>query len=59
MQQLFDQLIAEVRPTSPEIAGRLRPGLPTELVREKLATLPFRVSDDAVALYSWADGAGQ
>jgi hypothetical protein len=57
MQHLFEQLIAEVQRTDPEVVRRLRPGLPAEIVREKLATLPFRVSDDAVALYSWADGA--
>jgi len=34
----------------------LRPGLSLDLIQEKLANLPFRVSDDVIELYSWADG---
>ena len=57
MQHLFEELIAEIRRTSPATAARLRPGLPPDLVKEKMANMPFQISADAVALYSWADGA--
>ena len=57
MQHLFEELVAEVQRTSPATAATLRPGLPPELVKEKMANMPFQISADAVALYSWADGA--
>ena len=56
MQELFDELVAEIRRTNPITAPALRPGLAPDVVREKLASLPFQISPDAVALYSWADG---
>ena len=57
MQHLFEELVAEVQRTSPATAATLRPGLPPEFVKEKMANMPFQISADAVALYSWADGA--
>jgi hypothetical protein len=57
MQHLFEELMAEIRRTSPATAATLRPGLTPEFVKEKLAHMPFQISADAVALYSWADGA--
>jgi hypothetical protein len=57
MQYLFEQLVAEMQRSSPATAANLRPGLPAEFVKEKMANMPFQISADAVALYSWADGA--
>ena len=57
MQHLFEELVAEVQRTSPATAATLRPGLPPEFVKEKMANMPFQISADVVALYSWADGA--
>ena len=57
MQHLFEELVAEVQRTSPATAATLRPGVPPEFVKEKMANMPFQISADAVALYSWADGA--
>jgi hypothetical protein len=56
MQQLLEELFFEIRRASPATAELLRPGLPPNLVKEKLAEVPFQISPDAVALYSWRDG---
>jgi hypothetical protein len=55
--QLFQELIHEVRRVNPASAESLRPGLSTEVAKQKLAGLPFQITPDAVALYTWADGA--
>jgi hypothetical protein len=57
MRHLFEELLAEIQRASPIAAETLRPGLPPDRVKEKLAKVPFQISPDAVALYSWADGA--
>jgi hypothetical protein len=57
MQELFEELFFEIRRASPATAALLRPGLPPNVVKEKLAEVPFQISTDAVALYSWRDGA--
>lgn len=56
MRVLLDQLLSEVRRVNPKSAESLRPGLPRDLVVEKLSALPYEISPDAVALYEWADG---
>lgn len=57
LSETLVELRAEIHRRAPEIAARLRPGLRKELIRQKLASLPFAISQDAVHLYSWADGA--
>jgi hypothetical protein len=54
MQQLFQELIAEVRRVDPDAARSLRPGLPPEVVKGRFAA-PYGVTPDAVSLYTWAD----
>ena len=57
VQHLFEELFAEIQRVSPTTAATLRPGLPPELVKEKVISMPFQISSDVVALYTWADGA--
>jgi hypothetical protein len=57
LKSLFEELVVEIRRVSPNVVERLRPGLPERLVKERIAKVPFQLSSDAVALYSWADGA--
>ena len=59
MNRLFDQFVSEVRRANPGALSTLRPGLSRDVVVEKLADLPYKISPDAVALYEWADGSDE
>ncbi len=41
----------------PALEAVLRSGLPRDAVKQRFATLPFAITEDAIDLYSWADGA--
>ena len=57
MKDLLEEYRGVINQHHPELANALRPGLPRELVIEKLSLcLDFPVSEDAIQLYSWADG---
>jgi hypothetical protein len=55
MQELFQELAVEVRRVNPDAVRQLRPGGSPDLVRRKFDTLPYKITPDAVSLYSWAD----
>jgi hypothetical protein len=57
MKLLFRELLAEARRVNPATAATLRPGLSRDVVKKKLAKLPYRITPDAASLYEWADGA--
>ena len=57
MKDLLEEYRAVIEQYHPKLAIALRPGLPRELVIEKLSScLPFPISEDAIQLYAWADG---
>ena len=57
MKDLLEEYRAVIEQYHPELSNALRPGLPRELVIEKLSLcLHFPISEDAIQLYSWADG---
>ena len=57
MKDLLEEYRAVIEQFHPELAIALRPGLPSELVSEKLSScLHFPISEDAIQLYAWADG---
>jgi hypothetical protein len=55
MQELFQELVAEVRQIDPDAIRQLQPGRPPDLVRRKFDTLPYKITPGAVSLYSRAD----
>ena len=57
MKSLYRTLLAEVKRANPKMAATLRPGLSPELVKKKLASLPYAITPGAASLYEWADGA--
>ena len=57
MKDLLEEYRAVIEQYHPELSNALRPGLPRELVIEKLSLCRhFPISEDAIQLYSWADG---
>ncbi|MDB2685596.1 hypothetical protein N9Y42_00090 [Mariniblastus sp.] len=57
MKELLEEYRAVIEQYHPELSKALRPGLPRDLVIEKLSLrLHFPISEDAIQLYSWADG---
>lgn len=58
MDDLLQELRAEIERVDPEAAARLRPGLSAAAAKLRVKLFfPHRVTDDASALYRWADGA--
>jgi hypothetical protein len=55
MQELFQELVAEVRRVNPDAARSLRPGCLPDLVKRRLDALSYKITPDAISLYSWAD----
>ena len=55
MQQLFQELVDEVRRFDPDAVKSLRPGLPPDVLKRRFATLPYEVTPDAMSLYALAD----
>ena len=57
MKELLAEYRSVVEEFHPELAAAFCPGLSRDEIVEKLElTLHFPVSDDAIELYSWADG---
>jgi hypothetical protein len=54
MQELFQELVAEALRSNPELQ-RLRPGRLPDNVKSRFDALPYKITPDAVSLYSWAD----
>jgi hypothetical protein len=44
MKAIYRELLKEVRRFDPAAAARLRPGLPAETIKKKLATLPYQIT---------------
>jgi len=59
MKSLLSQYRSVIDEYHPELSRALRPGLARESVVEKMSSLPFEISSDAVELYCWADGINQ
>jgi hypothetical protein len=57
LKSLYRELLAEAQRVNPTTAATLRPGLSRDVVRKKLATLPYEITPGAASLYEWADGA--
>jgi len=57
MKKLFGELLAVVKRVNPSMAATLRLGLGGDVVKKKLAKLPYAITRDAASLYEWADGA--
>jgi hypothetical protein len=55
MQELFQELVAEVQRINPDAVRQLRLGHSPQLVQRRFETLPYKITPDAVSLYSWAD----
>ena len=56
MKELLAEYTEVLREYHPAFHAALRPGLSREVVQAGFESLPFRITDDAVALYEWADG---
>ena len=57
MEDLLEEYRVVIEQYHPELAIALRPGLPRDLVIEKLSQcVHFPISEDAIQLYAWADG---
>ena len=56
MQKLLSEYQTAIEQFHPALLDALRPGLDREFVVEQLSRLPFKVSDEAIDLYCWADG---
>jgi hypothetical protein len=55
MQQLLQELVDEMRRFDPDTVKSLRPGLPSDALKQRFTTLPYEVSPDAMSLYAMAD----
>jgi hypothetical protein len=55
LQELFQELVAEVLLINPDAVRQLRPGRSPDLVRRKFDAFPYKITPDAVSIYSWAD----
>lgn len=56
MRKLLAEYRSAIARHHPALNEVLRPGLPRDVVIQKLGRLPFAITDDAVELYCWADG---
>lgn len=56
MDKLLEEYRVAIRTFHPRLYRSLRPGLPRDQIEARLASLPFRITPDAVDLYAWADG---
>jgi hypothetical protein len=54
MQELFQELVAEARQSNPELQ-RLRSGRLPDDVKRRFDALPYKITPDAISLYSWVD----
>jgi hypothetical protein len=57
MRTKLDEFRNVLASTNPPVLDSLRPGLFRTQVETGLANLPFRISSDAIELYTWADAA--
>jgi hypothetical protein len=52
----LNEIMGWLQENSPDCASQFQLGLPLEMIEEKLAQLPFRVSEEVYELYQWRNG---
>ncbi len=56
MRETLERFREVLASTDPDAAAKLQPGLARHSIEKLLSRLPFRITPDAIELYSWANG---